>query len=399
MLNRAAHAILVPGAHSMAGIGVVRSLGAAGYRVHAAAEDPAALGLRSRFATASVVHPPLRSAAFADWFADYVRRHAIEMLTPGVFGYQPGGVFGQYPHLYTTPVDPVVLGWSRSKAALFEKLGGGSGEEAAHLPPYRLVDLDRDLPDQSELARLGEPLFIKTDASEARCPAPSEVLKCRSARECRDCLEALAPRYRRVLVQGYVPGRGAGAFLLRWNGKTVARMMHLRLHEMPHTGGASSFRVSWWHEKMMCDAECKLAAIGWQGVAMVEYRWDPSSDAFHLMEMNLRFWGSLHLALFAGVDFPRLLADAFFGHLPVEPVTGRPGVYCRNTIPYEIGYLVSLWRDPEVPKWRKAHSLIEAILLSFDPRVHNDLWFPGDRMLFFRRLGASLAGGLGRGGR
>lgn len=119
---------------------------------------------------------------------------------------------------------------------------------------------------------------------------------------------------------------------------------------------------------------------------MVEYRWDRPSDAFHLMEMNLRFWGSLHLALFAGVDFPRLLADAFFGYLPEHTVEGRRGVICRNTIPFELGYLVSLWRDPSVSSWRKVYSLIEAIMLTLDPRVYNDMLYPGDRMLFVRRL-------------
>ncbi len=398
MLDRSRHAILVPGAQSMAGIGTVRSLGAAGYRVHAAAAKPTALGLKSLYATAAVVHPPLGSAELAQWFPDYVRRHSIEMLTPEVFSFDPASVFGAYPHLYTTPVDPAVLAWSRSKAALFAKLGSGPPEARAHLPPYLLVDFAAGLPSEAELGRLGEPLFIKTDAEEARSGAPSAVIRCRTARECRERLGGYAAQYRRVLVQGFVPGRGAGAFLLRWQGRTIARMMHLRLHEMPHTGGASSFRVSWWHDKMMQDAEQKLATIAWQGVAMVEYRWDAASDAFSLMEMNIRFWGSLHLALYAGVDFPRLLADAFFGEVPAAPITGRPGVYCRNTIPYEIGYLVSLWRDPEVSKWRKLRSLVEAVRLSLDPRIHNDLWFPGDRMLYLRQMGAFLAGGFGRGG-
>jgi hypothetical protein len=164
-------------------------------------------------------------------------------------------------------------------------------------------------------------------------------------------------------------------------------MMHMRLHEMPHTGGASSLRRTWWHQRMMDDAERKLSYLDWQGVAMVEYRWDPATDQFYLMEMNLRFWGSLHLALYAGVDFPRLLADAFLiGELPSTPIQASRDVICRNTFPFEIGYLVSLWRDSEVPLSRKLYSGLEAISLSFDPRIRNDLFFPGDRWLYFVRL-------------
>ena len=164
-------------------------------------------------------------------------------------------------------------------------------------------------------------------------------------------------------------------------------MMHRRLHEMPHTGGASSLRESWWDAAIMADAEAKLAAIDWQGVAMVEYRHDATTGDFRLMEMNLRFWGSLHLALHAGVDFPRLLADSFFGDPPAGLVEGRTGIVCRNTLPYELGYLVSLWRDREVPAARKAWSLVEAVLLTLDPRVRSDLLYPGDRGLFWKQLG------------
>ena len=82
---------------------------------------------------------------------------------------------------------------------------------------------------------------------------------------------------------------------------------------------------------------------------MVEYRWHPPTDCFYLMEIIFRFWGSLHLALYSGVDFPRLFADAFLlGEVPDAAVQPNREVICRNTFPFEIGYLVSLWRDSKV---------------------------------------------------
>jgi hypothetical protein len=270
-----------------------------------------------------------------------------------------------------------------SKAALFARM---SETSPANCPPFRLIDLDVSLPDRGALESLGQPLFLKLDGSEARAAGQDAVEKFGDAGSALTRLASAARDYRRALVQGFVPGRGVGAFLLRWNGRIIARMMHMRLHEMPHTGGASSFRKSWWHDAIMADAEEKLAAMNWQGAAMVEYRWDPATDRFALMEMNLRFWGSLHLALYAGVDFPRLLADAFFGVVPSECVEARIGVRARNTIPFEIGYLVSLFRDRGVSVGRKIGAAVEAVALSVDPRVKNDLLFPGDRQLFYRRL-------------
>ena len=73
-----------------------------------------------------------------------------------------------------------------------------------------------------------------------------------------------------------------------------------------------------------------LRAMHWEGVAMVEYRYDAAADRAVLMEVNGRFWGSLPLALHAGVDFPYLLYLSTLDELDAAPA--RPykvGVKCR----------------------------------------------------------------------
>jgi hypothetical protein len=273
----------------------------------------------------------------------------------------------------------------RSKYGLFQTLVRTGGECAANLPPLLLVDLEGPLPSHESLEALGAPLFIKLDSSFSRAVGDSKVIRAAHARGALEHLAELRGSYTKATVQGFVTGQGTGVFLLRWGDQIVARFMHLRLHESPHTGGVSSLRQSWWHAPMAADAEAKLRAVNWQGVAMVEYRWDSTTNRFALMEMNLRFWGSLHLALYAGVDFPRLLADVFFGET-VREAPPKLGLVCRNTIPLEITYLLSLWRDRDVRLAKKLKAAYEAILLTLDPRVKSDLWFPGDRMLYFRRL-------------
>ena len=42
---------------------------------------------------------------------------------------------------------------------------------------------------------------------------------------------------------------------------------------------------------------------------MVEFKRDEISGKFNLMEINPKFWGSLELAIKAGVDFPSYLID------------------------------------------------------------------------------------------
>jgi hypothetical protein len=55
--------------------------------------------------------------------------------------------------------------------------------------------------------------------------------------------------------------------------------------------------------------------MAWDGPAMIELRDDGGEPC--LMEVNGRFWGSLQLAISAGVDFPRLWVEALRG-APVE---------------------------------------------------------------------------------
>jgi len=72
-----------------------------------------------------------------------------------------------------------------------------------------------------------------------------------------------------------------------------------------------------------------LSDIGFEGVAMVEYKLDCVTGVPYLLEVNGRFWGSLQLAIDAGVDFPQLLISvAVDGVVPPRP-NPIPGVRTR----------------------------------------------------------------------
>lgn len=119
---------------------------------------------------------------------------------------------------------------------------------------------------------------------------------------------------------------------------------------------------------------------------MMEYRWNPASNEFYFIEMNARFWGSLHLALFAGVDFPRLLIDTFNGYPPATLMQFPLGVRSRVTFPGEINYVWSRWKDRRLSLAARSWSILEFLLLSLNPKVHSDLWFPGDTMLYWHGI-------------
>ena len=133
-----------------------------------------------------------------------------------------------------------------------------------------------------------------------------------------------------VLLQRRVHGPGEGLFLLRWNGHILAAFMHRRLREKPPSGGVSVYRESITLDPDLLHAGTRLLELlDWQGVAMIECKRDLSTGRHVLMEINGRLWGSLQLAIDAGVDFPRLMVAAA-GGAPVAPVTSyRPGVKSR----------------------------------------------------------------------
>ena len=104
-------------------------------------------------------------------------------------------------------------------------------------------------------------------------------------------------------------------------GECVATFQHRRLKEAPATGGVAILAVAEEPDPELLQSSMKLLrALDWEGVAMVEFRVDRETGSSVLMEVNGRFWGSLQLAIDAGVDFPSLLLASAFGRR-FSPVT------------------------------------------------------------------------------
>jgi len=85
-----------------------------------------------------------------------------------------------------------------------------------------------------------------------------------------------------------------------------------------------------------------LRALCWTGVAMVEFRiQDDGTPVF--LELNGRFWNSLALAIYAGMDFPRLLAQLAEEGKIRETPTYRENIRCRWLLG-DCRHLIDVWR-------------------------------------------------------
>jgi predicted ATP-grasp superfamily ATP-dependent carboligase len=143
-------------------------------------------------------------------------------------------------------------------------------------------------------------------------------------------LAAYPPAAYPILLQQRVVGPGIGVFLLLWDGVIQASFCHRRIREKPPSGGVSVYRESAEAPAFLVEkTKTLLDRFGWQGVAMVEYKLDQATGIPYLMEINGRFWGSLQLAVDAGVDFPNLLVALAHGEHPAPVARYRLGVRSR----------------------------------------------------------------------
>lgn len=131
------------------------------------------------------------------------------------------------------------------------------------------------------------------------------------------------------LIQEYIEGRGQGIFALYDLGKPILFFAHKRLREKPPSGGVSVLCESVRVDPLLQEIGRKiLDHVAWHGVAMVEFKVSPSGLPY-LIEINARFWGSLQLAIDAGVDFPWLLYRMALGIKIEEVKDYKVGVRSR----------------------------------------------------------------------
>ena len=168
--------------------------------------------------------------------------------------------------------------------------------------------------------KLKYPLVLKWSdpnaISGALNQAGLQFQKYQYAHNAEDLLKKLNP-YKQInrypLIQEYCPGKGFGQMFLVENGQITLQFQHRRIHEWPPEGGVSTLCQS---VPLQMHNECRgrsialLKELEWEGIAMVEYRFDEDKGKYYFMEVNGRFWGSLPLAISAGVPFPSALVQS-----------------------------------------------------------------------------------------
>ena len=325
--------ILLPDGDERSSLAAARSLCAAGHQVLVASTSRWDLAANARGVEAVPIgitagRDPGRFAAIILALAEH---RAVDLLLPVTDASVeallarardlPRGVRLPFPTLTTwraaTDKDGVL--------ALAEASGLG-------IPDTRRIPSPTDtlvLPDPAFFPAVLKP-HRSVVAGAASSGTPHRVVPVADRDECVRALRQMPASAYPVLVQREVRGPGEGLFLLRWNGRIVAAFAHRRLREKPPWGGVSVYRESIaLPPALLAAGTALLERLDWQGVAMIECKYDLAMNRHILMEINGRLWGSLQLAIDAGVDFPRLLVECATGPLPVPVTEYRVGVRSR----------------------------------------------------------------------
>jgi len=114
------------------------------------------------------------------------------------------------------------------------------------------------------------------------------------------------------VVQEWLEGQIYDVCSLFCDGEPRAALVQKRNLMYPARGGAGVWNETVERPELLEPAFALLRELRWHGPSQVEFLVDAEGRAF-LIEVNGRFWGTLDLAIAAGIDFPsltcRLAAD------------------------------------------------------------------------------------------
>lgn len=113
--------------------------------------------------------------------------------------------------------------------------------------------------------------------------------------------------FNEFILQQFVKGTGYGVSILMNRGNPRAVFTHKRLRERIKSGGPSTLRISTENKELEQYAIAMLTKVNFNGVAMIEFKYDETNNKGWFIEANPRFWGSVGLAINSGVNFPFLL--------------------------------------------------------------------------------------------
>ena len=340
MMSNQTPVVLLTDPEQRACLAAARALGAQGWLVHTIGET-AGLAGRSRF---TVRHHgiPVGAASNPEQLCDRVRSivaaYGVRVVIP-VTDAASRTLLGQDAALGAVVAGPTPEAYARASDKAF--LTRAAAQCGLRVP--RQVELAAPPASLHLSFEVPPPLVLKPSRSVVMADGriiSTAVQFIDTAGDLTAALAQIAAEAYPLLLQERIVGEGVGVFLLRHGGTTYLRFGHRRLREKPPAGGVSTYREAV-NPPADLVARCErlLDHLDYSGAAMLEFKRDVGTGEYVVMEVNARLWGSVQLAVDAGVNFPVALAELALGR-DLEPLTACiPGT--RSV--WELGELDHAW--------------------------------------------------------
>jgi predicted ATP-grasp superfamily ATP-dependent carboligase len=340
--------VFVTDGEQRATLALVRALGRAGIPVTVGSKSAASLAGSSRYCAQHVQYPSPteQNEAFQTFLLNEMKSGGYSVLFPmtDITTILAAGMRNALDPFVRVPIATseqiACVQDKREMLLAAQKVGIGA-------PATYMLRDDEDIDAVAE--RIQYPVVLKPRLSwlyrnEAWMSGGVQFIH--SAAELKDKYRAAHALIPNPLVQERLEGEGRGVFLLIWNGELKAAFCHRRLREKPPWGGVSVYRESMPLDREIVEKSYRLLQqCGWQGPAMVEFKVDNRDGQLKLMEVNGRFWGSLQLALDAGMNFPLLYYRLAIGENAPAQFDYKPGVRSRWLLG-DLDQLLIRWTHP-----------------------------------------------------
>jgi predicted ATP-grasp superfamily ATP-dependent carboligase len=295
---RAGMRALVLSSNPVFGLGIVRSLGAIGARAHVMGSPRVSRTRFSRYCEHYARVPAedlLSSSRAVERINQHCARYGIDLVIGGDL--RSTMLLAEVQARIAVPVFPVAT--LEVLQTLHDKWRFHWLLTSLGLPSPRTHRLDPG--DSLDGVPFGYPLMAK--------PTNSEGGDRVGRFDTRQELEAMLGRPGALespwLLQEFLPGRDIDMSLLADRGKVVAWTIQ--------DDGDDGYKVFKRDDRILNIGERIVSATNFHGVAHFDMRIDERDGSVHVIECNPRFWGSMILSTWSGVNFVALGAAMALG--------------------------------------------------------------------------------------
>ena len=352
-------ALIVEDGTQRGALAAVRSLGRAGYEV-AVASQQKGHAARSRYCARwhAIPAPVEPTEVFAGAVSDLVSRHGYEVA----FGVGDAEAIALSEHRDILGCE---LGYPDHDLvrSSFDKVWVAEAAQRAGIAVPRQIQGD-------------DPAFPVLVKEQIHGPETADATSMRvfatkadDEEELGAAVQTIEARGGRAVVEEFVTGPLEAVVVFAHEG-SVRALSHQIAEKVYPPGAGVSVRASTVpiDEELARKVDTLIADMGWSGVAEMQFLRPPDGEP-RLIDFNGRFYGSLALAIAAGVDLPVLWARTVSGNSPLKEIRARPGVRYQ-------------WLEGDLRRAMRQRGETGAMdvlrTLAFAPRATHSIWGASD---------------------